>query len=286
MVLARNIDRKLIFKWATWKAGLGKSLPIQKYDMRILENKYKEKDAAPIWKFRNEEDLDQFYTVDDNMMGGRSLVEMSTSKGGRLHMKGKIDPSPTYYDKGARPWDGTGFAGIKSYPIKNVWGNLELSESVIDLHRWQQFEFRVRGDGRPYRIQAWIRNRGGDEVRDTTRFWVAHMQTRGGPYWERIKIPFNRFYPIKYEQPTRLLHKPPMMRLYSLGIFPYEQTPGDFSLEIDSIRAVNTFVDQDRLWLPEHNYKWTLTAAITIDEEILGKYRKSRVYSKHDHILY
>ena len=25
-------------------------------------------------------------------------------------------------------------------------------------------------------------------MREATRFWVAHLQTRGGPYWERIKV--------------------------------------------------------------------------------------------------
>lgn len=41
-----------------------------------------------------------------------------------------------------------------------------------------------------------------------------------------FQIPFNRFYPIKYEQITAILHKPPTMKLYSLGIYPDNQIPG------------------------------------------------------------
>jgi len=284
MVL-QNSNYKHLLRWRNLKAAFLRHTWSQKYDMRIIEHHFKEKDAATLWKFRGEEDIDRFYTLDDNMTGGRSLVELSTSKGGRLHMKGKIDPTPSYYNENARPWDGTGYAGIRSYPFWNTWGDFELSEKTNDLHRWQQFEFRVRGDGRCYRIQLWFKSRLGDPAQEGTKFWVAHMQTRGGPYWERIKIPFNRFYPIKHEQITAILHKPPMMKLYSLGIYPDNQLPGDFSLEIDSIRALNSFVDEDNLYTPENVWKFVGNSSVTQDQEILGKYRKSRVYSKHDHIL-
>ena len=60
---------------------------------------------------------------------------------------------------------------------------------------------------------------------------------------------------------------------------------GDFSLEIDSIRALNTFVDEDNLYCPENVWKFPGNRSVTQNQEILGKYRKSRVYSKHDHIL-
>lgn len=284
MVL-KNANYKQLLKLKNLKAAFLRHTWSQKYDMRIVEHHFKEKDAATLWKFRGEEDIDRFYTLDDNMTGGRSLIELSTSRGGRLHMKGKIDPTPSYYNENARPWDGTGYAGIRSYPFMNTWGDFEFSERTCDLHRWQQFEFRVRGDGRGYRIQLWFKSRLGDPAQEATKFWVAHMQTRGGPYWERIKIPFNRFYPIKHEQITAILHKPPMMRLYSLGIYPDNQLPGDFSLEIDSIRALNSFVDEDNLYTPENVWKFVGNASVTQDQEILGKYRKSRVYSKHDHIL-
>ena len=56
-------------------------------------------------------------------------------------------------------------------------------------------------------------------------------------------------------------------------------------MEIDSIRALNTFVDEDGLYGPESIWKWAGNQSVTQNQEILGKYRKSRVYSKHDHIL-
>ena len=34
--------------------AFGRATWSQKYDMRVIEHKYKEKDAATLWKFRNE----------------------------------------------------------------------------------------------------------------------------------------------------------------------------------------------------------------------------------------
>lgn len=284
MVL-KNYNLAKLFAWDTLKAGFVKNTPSSKYDMRIVENKYKEKDTRVLFKFRDEGDLDQWFTVDDNMNGGRSVIELATSKGGRLHMKGTLDGTPSYYNSKARPWDGVGFAGIRSYPFKKVWNDFEIVDTPIDLNLYHQLELRVRGDGRTYRVQFHFQNYAWSKAEDATNIWVAHLYTRGGPYWERVKIPFNRFYSTKKGMLARNFHRPIMGRFSAMSIFPHDNIPGDFSLEVDSIRALVSLVDEDMLWGPE-NHKYEGNKSLQKNEELFGKYRPSRVYSKHDHILY
>ena len=59
-----------------------------------------------------------------------------------------------------------------------------------------------------------------------------------------FQIPFNRFYPIKYEQITAILHKPPMMRLYSLGIYPDNQVPGMINCYLTEQFSSQEFVER------------------------------------------
>lgn len=255
-------------------------------EMGVVEAKYKRNVVWPLWKHRSEEDINQWYTLDDNMYGGRSLVELGTGKGGRLQMKGVIDGTPSYNQPDANPWENVGFAGIRSYPFGQYWGNKRLGGHSINVNKFDQFEIRCRGDGRSYRFQLHFkRHFFGLPKMDTNYIWRSVLHTRGGPYWERVMIPYNRFFAANRAQIGQTHPIPDFAHLYSISIFPDENLAGDFNLELDSIRVVSSFNQDNKCYLPEL-WKWEMNQFDQLDQEKFGQYKKSRVYSKHDMVLW
>lgn len=255
-------------------------------DVQRTYDQYHDHSVRTIWKHRSEEDLDDWYTLDDNMYGGRSLVELSTGKGGRLQMKGVIDGSPSYNQPDANPWENTGFAGIRSYPFKSYWGNTYFGSHSIGVQKYDQFEIRCRGDGRRYRFQLHFRDLKGIPKMDANFIHRAILHTRGGPYWERVYIPYNRFFLMNRANIAQYYHTlPNMAQLYSVSIFPEDYLPGDFNLEIDSIRVVKSFAEENKTGRPEI-MKYQKPIDHQLCQERFGQYRKSRVYSKQDNPLW
>jgi len=255
-------------------------------EIEVVEAKYKRYSVNTIWKHRSEEDIDDWYTLDDNMYGGRSLVELGTGKGGRLQMKGVIDGTPSYNQPDANPWENVGFAGIRSYGFGHYWGNTKLGTHSISVGQYDQFEIRCRGDGRSYRFQLHFKRLVGIEKADTNYIHRAVLHTRGGPYWERVFIPYNRFFACNRAQISEHNHPmPDMTQLYSISIFPDENLEGDFNLEIDSIRVVAS-CSQDNKSHPPEIMKWQMHEFDQLDQLKFGQYKKSKVYSKQDHVLW
>nr|KAF6388015.1 NADH:ubiquinone oxidoreductase complex assembly factor 1 [Myotis myotis] len=100
---------------------------------------------------------------------------------------------------------------------------------------WSQFNtlyLRVRGDGRPWMVNI---REDTDIIQKTNQMYSYFMFTRGGPYWQEVKIPFSKFFfsnqgRIRDAQFQLLLDK-----ISSIGFTLADKVDGPFFLEIDFI---------------------------------------------------
>lgn len=106
-------------------------------------------------------------------------------------------------------------------------------------HDWTPYThlvLRVRGDGRCYALS--ISTRGiFDLMWNDVYHYVLH--TRGGPYWQYVRIPFSKFVfsskgRLQDDQVPIMLHE-----VANFGITLSDDVSGHFKLEIDYIGLEN-----------------------------------------------
>jgi len=152
--------------------------------------------------FGNSDDASLWYTVNDNVMGGRSSggFEIRT---GRLIFSGVTNT------------DGGGFSSIRT------------GRRPQNLAGYQGIRLRMLADGRTYRFR--LENRAGTS-------YFAPFHTEPGVHWQTAEIPFERFEPRRR---GRLLDGPPLdtSEIESIGLMIYDKRDGPFRLEVDWIAA-------------------------------------------------
>ncbi|KFM62941.1 putative complex I intermediate-associated protein 30, mitochondrial, partial [Stegodyphus mimosarum] len=181
-------------------------------------------DTDVFFRFDSEECLKKWRVSSDKAYNeGYSECKLIVNDNGKGVFYGTIDTSP--------PKDGknryTGFCAIKSVRKKRSF----LRD---DTYLWSSFthlELRVRGDGRNYAI-----NLGLGMYFDVTWFdmFTYTFHTRGGPYWQVIRIPFSKFF---LTSKGRIQDKQcciPLNKVNSVGITA-AAVSGPFRLEIDYI---------------------------------------------------
>jgi len=90
----------------------------------------------------------------------------------------------------------------------------------------------VRGDGRTYQLNLHC---PGDVDLEWLDAWSFPFFTRGGPYWQYVRIPFSKFY---FNHRATIQDKQvrvPLIHVQSLSFTLADRTDGPFSLEIDKI---------------------------------------------------
>jgi len=150
----------------------------------------------------------RWFSVDDRVMGGRSMSRMSATAEGDALFQGRVSLE-----------DGGGFASVRA---EVEWP---------DLSRWSGLTLTVRGDGHRFRLRLWV-ERGMDRVS-----WQAGFGTRAGE-WMEVMLPFPLFAatirgrPVPGAPPLDLAH------LQQVGLMVADRQEGEFRLELRSIRAV------------------------------------------------
>jgi len=179
--------------------------------------------------FRGAESLDNWVVSTDRDWGeGFTKAELTVSKSNMALFQGHLCTD--------LPKEGTikraGYANMKSLEKRKAFGR-------DDRYHWLNFTHfiaRVRGDGRTYVIS--LHTPGWCDMlwNDTYHFFLF---TRGGPYWQDVKIPFSRFFfgskgaiqdrqiPIDKTQ------------VNSVGLSVMDTYDGPFQLEIDYIGVLH-----------------------------------------------
>jgi len=181
-------------------------------------------DKDPLWTFNSKEVLSKFDTVcDTDHHEGFSKCELVMSPTGKGLFQGFVNTTP--------PKDGrvkySGYCVMKSKDLGKSFRRI----SHMNWEYYSHLVMRVRGDGRTYVV-----NLSTAGFYDITWNDVYHyvLFTRGGPYWQNVKIPFSKFVCGSKGRLQDYQDPVPLDNISSFGIAA-AKIDGPFCLEIDSI---------------------------------------------------
>ncbi len=196
---ARNVGRNALFAGGALAVGLLAPLSAaggNSTNVRVLADF----DDAAI--------ADRVFTVNDNVMGGRS-------SGGPSFEDGKL------IFAGSTNTNGGGFSSIR---MRIDEGALDNADGIM---------MRVRGDGRTYKaqMQTGSRHRGIEVA-----YWSEFQPT--ADEWRIVTVPFESYEPFIYGQPVsgRAADLDPNA-VRTVGFLIYDGLDGPFNLEVDWIRT-------------------------------------------------
>ena len=157
--------------------------------------------------FNSKESTENWYTINDDVMGGISRSEIVWIEHNHVNFKGILSPE-----------NNGGFASIRS---------------MIDIDKEKTFSgviIRVRGDGKIYSL----RFRTNDNFDDYA--YQAKFKTEQGQ-WNEIRIPFSEFTPTF--RGRTLTNKPKLesTNIKQIGVLIADYQFGPFSLDVDWIKA-------------------------------------------------
>uniref|UniRef100_UPI00358FBED1 complex I intermediate-associated protein 30, mitochondrial n=1 Tax=Myxine glutinosa TaxID=7769 RepID=UPI00358FBED1 len=212
--LSENID---LLKEETMDKLLGPDgIPLDIYLLR---------QTNVIWKFDDENSLKKWEVSTDKEIGGKSEASISFGKSGRtLLFQGSLSTEPA-------PDGKVRYSGYSTLRSKKVKGSFGKSKHY-DWSPFNVLHLRVRGDGRPLMVFIIVENFFNVHHDDLYNYFIY---TRGGPYWQDVKIPFSKFFltsrgRIQDAQSALWLDK-----VNGIGITMGDQVTGPFKFEIDFI---------------------------------------------------
>lgn len=185
---------------------------------------YLQEQNKVIWEFRGQESLNQWTTSCDREIGGQSEVFLKLGKNDTCFLYGTLSSTP--------PRDGeTRYSGYCTMRSKQRLASFNRKKHY-DWTGFNSLHLRVRGDGRPWMINIAADNYFSHQKDDLYSYFLF---TRGGPYWQDVKIPFSKFFlshrgRVQDEQQFLLLDK-----INTIGFTLGDKADGPFQLEIDFI---------------------------------------------------
>ena len=137
------------------------------------------------WGFQTQEEVDEWIPTQDSDWGeGYSSAEFRLSPLGHAVWSGDLSTRV--------PADGrTQAAGYVNIASKKKMMSFAREKLMEDWEYFSHFTMNVRGDGRKYMINIQVK-RDFDLLWNDR--WHYPLYTRGGPYWQYVKIPWSKFY--------------------------------------------------------------------------------------------
>jgi NADH dehydrogenase [ubiquinone] 1 alpha subcomplex assembly factor 1 len=159
-----------------------------------------------VFDFKEENPEENWITVNDNVMGGRSV-------GGFSFKKKKLIFS------GSTNTNGGGFSSIRTKPMELGLGD---KDGII---------IRFKGDGRTYKL--------GIRMEGNSVAYRADFKTeKDSKGWLTVKVPFDSlscsWRGMSLPKDRHPLNKD---RIQSIGFMIYDKKDGPFKLQVDSIKA-------------------------------------------------
>ncbi|XP_027725830.1 complex I intermediate-associated protein 30, mitochondrial [Vombatus ursinus] len=185
----------------------------------LLEN------TRVMWQFRSDEDLDKWLVTSDRTIGGRSkaFLKMASNNQSAL-FHGILNTE--------LPHDGeTQRSGYCAMTSRIPRGAFERKK-YYDWSNFNTLYLRVRGDGRPWMVNI---KTDTDLVQKSQHLHSYFMFTRGGPYWQEVKIPFSKFF---FSSKGRIQDNQQQLltdQISSIGFTLADKVNGPFYLELDFI---------------------------------------------------
>ncbi|XP_078515745.1 complex I intermediate-associated protein 30, mitochondrial [Lissotriton helveticus] len=197
-------------------------------DGRPLEE-YLLEQTKVLWEFRSQQDLEEWIVSSDQEVGGKSEAYLKLGRNNQTALLyGTLNTEV--------PRDGeTRYSGYCSMRSKLPQGAFDRKKH----HDWSNFNtlvLRVRGDGRPWMINLATEMYFSHQKSDLYNYFLF---TRGGPYWEDVRIPFSKFFLSSKGRIQDGQHPVWLDKVNTVGFTLGDQVNGPFQLEIDYVGLCN-----------------------------------------------
>lgn len=193
-----------------------------------------------LWEFRGPESLNQWVVTSDQEIGGRSEAYVRLGRNnttcmvyGSLCSTVPVDGETTY----------NGYCAIRTRPPLASFDR----KKHFDWSNFNTLHLRIRGDGRPWMVNVTAETYFSHQSDEMYNYFVY---TRGGPYWQDVKIPFSKFFLSRRGRIQDDQNPLWLDMVKTIGFTLGHQADGPFQFEIDFI-AVCT----DRAHTVEFEYE-------------------------------
>lgn len=177
------------------------------------------------WEFRSPDDLKNWVVSSDVEIGGKSQAFL---KLGNNHQ------TALFYGvlNNEVPRDGeTKFSGYCTLRSKTPKGSFNRKLS-FDWSKFNTLHLRVRGDGRPWMVNIQSEMYFSGQWDDLYNYF---LYTRGGPYWQDVKIPLSKFFMTSRGRIQDGQYPLWPDKITTLGFTLADRAEGPFHLEIDFV---------------------------------------------------
>lgn len=183
-----------------------------------------------LFKFNTKEDIDRWIvSTDSGYKIGKTKASLNLTQNNTGLFSGYLSNE---YDKPEKTKANlTGYANISSVSELKSFKR----EKKIKVDQFNCFLLKIRGDGRTYMMIL----RTPEHYTITYTFMNMYpLYTRGGPYWQYVKIPFSKFFRSSHGRISDKQYRLEGFNIKSIGFSCMDGIEGQFSLEIDSIAVL------------------------------------------------
>ncbi|XP_055025948.2 complex I intermediate-associated protein 30, mitochondrial isoform X2 [Misgurnus anguillicaudatus] len=181
------------------------------------------------WEFRGAESLNQWIVSSDQEIGGHSVAYLKMGRNNvTCLLYGTLCSTP--------PRDGeTRYSGYCTLRSKQPLGSFDRKKHY-DWSNFNTLHMRIRGDGRPWMINVSAETYFSHQRDDIYSYF---LYTRGGPYWQDVKIPLSKFFLSSRGRIQDNQHALWLDKINGIGFTLGDKADGPFQLEIDFIALCN-----------------------------------------------
>ncbi|KAI0981702.1 hypothetical protein GJ496_007948 [Pomphorhynchus laevis] len=235
------IDIRLLRSFELFKEDCKDAYMRVKNNRYIMKReKYKHGEGTCVAKFDTAESLRKWFVADDRWEGsGTSEAHLTYDPVSQCAVvSGHIDSDLSITNSGSIKKKG--FLAFKSKEQRN----LLTTHEPYDWTSFTHIAMLIRGDGRQWTLN--LNTPGPFDVFAFDMFSYP-LFTRGGPYWQFIRIPFSKFV---FQSKGSLQDVPavvPLNQIFSLTFCLMEYCPGPFRLDVKSIYVMNDMTHRHKV---------------------------------------